>query len=108
MVIENPFDNYVGLFRTFRMASADAFMVARHSRSPIARFTTAPKTAERRGALSKFQYHPLLSPGRCRSIRISRFGDHTLSGDRVPPPRVRRHLPRRGMSFALSLTHNST
>ena len=76
MVIEHPFDNrYVSLFRTFRMTLADPFMVSRHSRSPIARLTTAPKIAERRGALSKFQYRPLLSPGRCRSIQIPRNGD---------------------------------
>jgi hypothetical protein len=45
-------------------------MLSRNSRSLIARFTTPPKTAERRGALSQFQYHLLSSPTRCRSVRI--------------------------------------
>jgi hypothetical protein len=65
MVIEHPFDNrYVSLFRTFRMTLADVFIVSRHPRSPIARFTTVPKIVERRGALSKSQRDLLSSPSR--------------------------------------------
>ena len=107
MVIENPFDNYVGLFRTFRMACADAFMVARHSRSPIARFTTAPKTAERRGALSKFQYHPLSSPGHCPSTQTPRNGDpYFIRETRAKAKDGAPFATTRYVSFSLSLTHN--
>jgi hypothetical protein len=109
MVIEHPFDNrYVSLFRMFRMTSADVFMVSRHSRSPIARFNTPLKIVERRGALSKFQYHLLSSPGRCRSIQIPRNGDPYFIRELGATAKGGRHLPQRGMPFSLYLAHNLT
>jgi hypothetical protein len=84
-------------------------MVSRHSRSPIARFTLVPKTPERRGALSKLQYHPLSSPGRCRSTQIPINGDPYLI--REPRATVKDRAPfvmTRYVSLSLSMICNLT
>jgi hypothetical protein len=84
-------------------------MVSKHSRSPIARFTIALQTAEGCGAFLKFQCHPLLFPGRCRSILIPRNGDPYFIRQLCATAKGRTPFATmRCAPFSLSLTHSLT